>query len=200
MAKTSKKLPAERFRFSVPSDDISVIQWLGNQHSISNSVRALIRDAIRSTGLQDVTCMPVEPYAKRGRPSNAEKMAREQAHMDDGQMTGNTFESVPEPVQEPVRAPERKPEPVREPVRERQVESVSVPKTAKPVSSKPGTMGIPGAGGIPVSSFQGESEDGVGVIPELPTESPDENSQGSDMYSDRDREDSDNDILSLMGH
>lgn len=196
MAKASKKLPAERFRFSVPSDDISVIQWLGNQHSISNSVRALIRDAIRSTGLQDVTCMPVEPYAKRGRPSNAEKMAREQAQMVDGQTTGNTFERVSEPIQESVREPERK----SEPVRERPAEPAPAPKIVKQVSSKPGTMGIPGAGGIPVSDFHGESDDGVGVIPALPTESPDEDSQGSGKYSDRDRENSDNDILSLMGH
>lgn len=77
MQKTSKKSTVTRYRFSVPDDDISVVQWLENQHSISMSMRLLIRDAIRSTGLQDVTCIPVEQYAKRGRPSNAELAARE---------------------------------------------------------------------------------------------------------------------------
>lgn len=77
MQKTSKKSTVTRYRFSVPDDDISVVRWLENQHSISMSMRLLIRDAIRSTGLQDVTCIPVEQYAKRGRPSNAELAARE---------------------------------------------------------------------------------------------------------------------------
>lgn len=77
MQKTSKKSTVTRYRFSVPDDDVSVVRWLENQHSISMSMRLLIRDAIRSTGLQDVTCIPVEQYAKRGRPSNAELAARE---------------------------------------------------------------------------------------------------------------------------
>lgn len=83
MQKTSKKSTVTRYRFSVPDDDISVVRWLENQHSISMSMRLLIRDAIRSTGLQDVTCIPVEQYAKRGRPSNAELAARERTAQDE---------------------------------------------------------------------------------------------------------------------
>lgn len=83
MQKTSKKSTVTRYRFSVPDDDISVVRWLENQHSISMSMRLLIRDAIRSTGLQDVTCTPVEQYAKRGRPSNAELAARERTEKNE---------------------------------------------------------------------------------------------------------------------
>lgn len=69
----TKKPTPTRYRFSVPDEDVSVTEWIKNQNSLSSSVRMLIRDAIRKNGTKDVTCLPVEQYEKRGRPSNAER-------------------------------------------------------------------------------------------------------------------------------
>lgn len=112
MPKTEKKTQAIRYRFSVPEDDVSVVQWLKNQNNISSSLRTLVRDAIRSTGMQDVTCVPVEQYAKRGRPSNAELLAREaEKHEPEPETVVETEvqETIPEPVEIPKPA-ERQPE------------------------------------------------------------------------------------------
>lgn len=102
MQKTSKKSTVTRYRFSVPDDDISVVRWLENQHSISMSMRLLIRDAIRSTGLQDVTCIPVEQYAKRGRPSNAELAARERTEKNEAPAEVRRAPAEPAETYEPV--------------------------------------------------------------------------------------------------
>lgn len=102
MQKTSKKSTVTRYRFSVPDDDISVVRWLENQHSISMSMRLLIRDAIRSTGLQDVTCIPVEQYAKRGRPSNAELAARERTEKNEAPAEVPRIPAEPAEMYEPV--------------------------------------------------------------------------------------------------
>lgn len=57
-----------RVRFSVPPADVSVGSWLDAQYSISESLRALIRDAIRRDGIVDVINRPVRQEPRRGRP------------------------------------------------------------------------------------------------------------------------------------
>lgn len=57
-----------RVRFSVPPADVSVGSWLDAQYSISESLRALIRDAIRRDGIVDVINRPVHQEPRRGRP------------------------------------------------------------------------------------------------------------------------------------
>ena len=42
-----------RIRVLVPDDDAAVIAWLNEQLSVSLSVRMLIRDAVRATGVKD---------------------------------------------------------------------------------------------------------------------------------------------------
>ena len=49
----------KRFRFSVPFADESVHEWIEKQSNLSNSLRQLIRDAIRREGMVDITCSPV---------------------------------------------------------------------------------------------------------------------------------------------
>ena len=42
-----------RFRVTVPADDAAVIQWLDCQHSVSMSLRMLVRAAIEEKGMRD---------------------------------------------------------------------------------------------------------------------------------------------------
>ena len=56
MAKTTQD-NSKRFRISVPTDDISVIEWLRRQENISFSLRVLIKDSIAQHGYMDVTCL-----------------------------------------------------------------------------------------------------------------------------------------------
>ena len=58
----------KRFRVSVPETDESVLAWIGAQSDLSNSVRALIREAIERNGYRDATCYPVQQQPRRGRP------------------------------------------------------------------------------------------------------------------------------------
>lgn len=57
-----------RIRWSVPPEDTSVIQWLEQQHSISQSLRVLIRDSIERDGYVDAVFRPVRQLPRRGRP------------------------------------------------------------------------------------------------------------------------------------
>lgn len=50
-----------RFRFSVPRMDQDVLAWAQAQANLSISLRALIRDSIRTHGVVDATCLPVTP-------------------------------------------------------------------------------------------------------------------------------------------
>lgn len=57
-----------RLRWSVPKVDVSVNKWLDAQYSISESLRALIRESIQREGCVDVVNKPVEQLPRRGRP------------------------------------------------------------------------------------------------------------------------------------
>ncbi len=50
---------AKRYRFTVPSEDACVTNWLCSQLNISNSIRNLIREDIRQNGYTDVTCRDI---------------------------------------------------------------------------------------------------------------------------------------------
>lgn len=82
---------AKRFRVSVPDADESVLAWIGAQSNLSESVRALIREAIERNGYRDATCYPVVQQPRRGRPpKNVDETAYETVHA-----------VAPEPVDEP---------------------------------------------------------------------------------------------------
>lgn len=67
----------DRFRFSVPKADVSVLSWIESQANLSSSIRTLIRNRIAECGMTDVTCDAVVQKGKVGRPSNAELAQRE---------------------------------------------------------------------------------------------------------------------------
>lgn len=60
-----------RFRVTVPADDAAVIQWLDCQHSVSMSLRMLVRAAIEEKGMRDYFATEsgeITQKPKRGRP------------------------------------------------------------------------------------------------------------------------------------
>lgn len=60
-----------RFRVTVPADDAAVIQWLDCQHSVSMSLRMLVRAAIEEKGMRDYFATEsgeITQRPKRGRP------------------------------------------------------------------------------------------------------------------------------------
>lgn len=75
MAKSNMSF--ERFRFSVPKADVSVLTWITSQANLSQSIRTLIRNRIAECGMSDVTCDTVVQKGKVGRPSNLELAQRE---------------------------------------------------------------------------------------------------------------------------
>ncbi|MGW0536358.1 hypothetical protein [Streptomyces sp. NPDC003032] len=52
----------------MPAADTSVIEWLGQQADISQSIRLLIRESIQRDGYIDVFYKPVDQLPRRGRP------------------------------------------------------------------------------------------------------------------------------------
>lgn len=63
---------AKRYRFTVPSQDAYVQEWIEAQINLSTSIRTLIREDIQKNGYTDVTCREVEQRPKVGRPTTAE--------------------------------------------------------------------------------------------------------------------------------
>lgn len=58
-----------RHRFTVPSADTVVNEWIENQSNLGFSLRVLIRAFVRQHGNKDATCVEFgEPVARRGRP------------------------------------------------------------------------------------------------------------------------------------
>ena len=66
---TKKNSVPARFRFSVPTADISVLEWIECQDNLSFSLRQLIHESIQRKGMQDVTCEDNLKKINRGRPS-----------------------------------------------------------------------------------------------------------------------------------
>lgn len=66
----SNNLP-KRYRISVPLDDVSVIEWMSCQHSLSLSLRQLVKAAIEVNGMRDYFASDsgeVVQKPRRGRP------------------------------------------------------------------------------------------------------------------------------------
>lgn len=69
-----------RFRVTVPADDAAVIQWLDCQHSVSMSLRMLVRAAIEEKGMRDYFATEsgeITQRPKRGRPVAKDEAATE---------------------------------------------------------------------------------------------------------------------------
>jgi hypothetical protein len=62
---------SKRYRISVPLDDVSVIEWMSCQHSLSMSLRQLVKAAIEVNGMRDYFASDsgeVVRKPRRGRP------------------------------------------------------------------------------------------------------------------------------------
>lgn len=71
-----------RFRVTVPADDAAVIQWLDCQHSVSMSLRMLVRAAIEEKGMRDYFATEsgeITQRPKRGRPVTKDEAVTETA-------------------------------------------------------------------------------------------------------------------------
>lgn len=71
-----------RFRVTVPVDDAAVIQWLDCQHSVSMSLRMLVRAAIEEKGMRDYFATEsgeIMQKPKRGRPVVKDEVVTETA-------------------------------------------------------------------------------------------------------------------------
>lgn len=71
-----------RFRVTVPADDAAVIQWLDCQHSVSMSLRMLVRAAIEEKGMRDYFATEsgeITQRPKRGRPVVKDEVVTETA-------------------------------------------------------------------------------------------------------------------------
>lgn len=114
------KRDPRRFRVTVPADDESVIEWLDCQHSVSMSLRMLVRAAIEAYGMRDYFATEsgeITQRPKRGRPARDESVQQQtvQAPQTDAD----------KPAKRPV-----------EPVEDTPVEDIPVEEVPKPVPTK----------------------------------------------------------------
>lgn len=114
------KRDPRRFRVTVPADDESVIEWLDCQHSVSMSLRMLVRAAIEAYGMRDYFATEsgeITQRPKRGRPARDESVQQQtvQAPQTDAGKPAKRFV---------------------EPVEEAFVEDIPVEEAPKPVSTK----------------------------------------------------------------
>lgn len=66
-----QKPTSTRYRFSVPEKDVCVHKWIANQSNPSQSIREIIKERIKKTGFDDVTCYEVKQQGPVGRPKMA---------------------------------------------------------------------------------------------------------------------------------
>ena len=94
MAKEPKNV--SRLRFTVPDADLSVLEWISHQSSLSHSIRALIKRHIEDFGMTDPTCETVSFKRRRGRPSANEFGNNDESndYIDDVEDTNQTIKQV----------------------------------------------------------------------------------------------------------
>lgn len=114
------KRDPRRFRVTVPADDESVIEWLDCQHSVSMSLRMLVRAAIEAYGMRDYFATEsgeITQRPKRGRPARDESVQQQTVQAPQA--------DADKPAKRPV-----------EPVEEAFVEDIPVEEAPKPVPTK----------------------------------------------------------------
>lgn len=114
------KRDPRRFRVTVPADDESVIEWLDCQHSVSMSLRMLVRAAIEAYGMRDYFATEsgeITQRPKRGRPARDESVQQQTVQAPQTDADKPAKRSV-------------------EPVEEAFVEDIPVEEAPKPVPTK----------------------------------------------------------------
>ena len=110
-----------RHRFTVPTADVKVNEWIESQSNLGFSLRVLIKAFIREYGIQDATCLELGVQVKKkGRPPKSaqirynsperagqsnENMPDELDDADDEQTVHEQIQSIPVQAQEPVAKP-----------------------------------------------------------------------------------------------
>lgn len=125
------KRDPRRFRVTVPADDESVIEWLDCQHSVSMSLRMLVRAAIEAYGMRDYFATEsgeITQRPKRGRPARDESVQQQ---------------TVQAPQVDADKPAKRSAEPVEEaPVKDIPVEEAPKPVPTKHVQAQPMESGV----------------------------------------------------------
>lgn len=129
-----------RHRFTVPSADDVVNDWIENQSNLGFSLRVLIRAFVRQYGNKDATCVEFgEAVAKRGRPRNQDLIRL-------GQMasTNEEYDDDEQYVEEPVQtvSEPKKSRPVKSEVVEPVIESVVEEVVVQPVQQVQAQMPV----------------------------------------------------------
>lgn len=111
------KRDPRRFRVTVPADDESVIEWLDCQHSVSMSLRMLVRAAIEAYGMRDYFATEsgeITQRPKRGRPARDESVQQQTVQTVQAPQTdaGKPVEKPAEPVEDAPVEVEEAPKPV----------------------------------------------------------------------------------------
>ncbi|MBK3582655.1 hypothetical protein JHN49_02625 [Streptomyces sp. MBT57] len=127
-----------KVRWTVPAADTSVIEWLDQQESISQSLRLLIRESIQRDGYIDVFYKPVDQLPRRGRPPLESTEQREddevagERHPADRPVQPQPQPVVTDHADSVVRktAPEAQPEPVSSPDETAEKPAANVPNPA----------------------------------------------------------------------
>ena len=92
------RTPSQRFRISVPETDKEVLAWIDAQSNLSFSLRLLMREAMRLSGEQDISCTqftfrnpPGRPRKKLSQPAQSEPVE---------QIVQPVIQQAPQPVAE----------------------------------------------------------------------------------------------------
>lgn len=119
------KRDPRRFRVTVPADDESVIEWLDCQHSVSMSLRMLVRAAIEAYGMRDYFATEsgeITQRPKRGRPARDELVQQQTVQAPQVDVDKPAKRPV-EPVEDIPVEVEEAPKPVQKPVYTKRVQA-----------------------------------------------------------------------------
>lgn len=87
----------KRYRISVPLDDVSVIEWMSCQHSLSLSLRQLIKAAIEVNGMRDYFASDsgeVVQKPRRGRPPKRDDEADTDEVVNEAKISNNVPDRI----------------------------------------------------------------------------------------------------------
>lgn len=106
-----------RFRVTIPSDDVSAIEWLQCQKNVSMSLRMLIRQAIEDRGMRDYFATgsgEIVQRPRRGRKPASEEMSEDAVEVPVTPVSGSMpmHAVAPEPVMKAEPVVNVTPEPV----------------------------------------------------------------------------------------
>lgn len=88
-----------RYRFTVPTDDTSIVDWCAEQYNLSASLRTLVKAYVEEHGFTDPTCGVVSQLPRRGRPTNTELELKEREEQRIQEAAKELLRTQGEPVE-----------------------------------------------------------------------------------------------------